>query len=147
MMREGLLKENIDGEALLWAHERLIGRPEQRRILMVISDGAPVDDAKLTSLSDAIVTSCPEGPTILNLATRWVSRQTSPAPQRNTPAADIETVDDASPATILPKFRSSILLTVAGDKIAALAVAVVSAATAAPEKSTANPAVKIADRR
>jgi len=47
MMREGLLKENIDGEALLWAHERLIGRPEQRRILMVISDGAPVDDATL----------------------------------------------------------------------------------------------------
>ncbi|HOP20071.1 MAG TPA: cobaltochelatase subunit CobT [Amphiplicatus sp.] len=44
MMKEGLLKENIDGEALLWAHERLIGRPEARRILMVISDGAPVDD-------------------------------------------------------------------------------------------------------
>ena len=45
MMREGLLKENIDGEALLWAHSRLLGRPEQRRILMVISDGAPVDDS------------------------------------------------------------------------------------------------------
>ncbi len=44
MMKEGLLKENIDGEALLWAHGRLIGRPESRRILMVISDGAPVDD-------------------------------------------------------------------------------------------------------
>ena len=44
MMKEGLLKENIDGEALLWAHERLIARPEARRILMVISDGAPVDD-------------------------------------------------------------------------------------------------------
>jgi cobaltochelatase CobT len=44
MMKEGLLKENIDGEALLWAHSRLIGRPEARRILMVISDGAPVDD-------------------------------------------------------------------------------------------------------
>ncbi len=44
MMKEGLLKENIDGEALLWAHDRLIGRPESRRILMVISDGAPVDD-------------------------------------------------------------------------------------------------------
>jgi cobaltochelatase CobT len=44
MMKEGLLKENIDGEALLWAHERLLGRPEARRILMVISDGAPVDD-------------------------------------------------------------------------------------------------------
>ena len=44
MMREGLLKENIDGEALLWAHQRLQARPEARRILMVISDGAPVDD-------------------------------------------------------------------------------------------------------
>ena len=48
MMREGLLKENIDGEALLWAHNRLIGRPEERRILMVISDGAPVDDSTLS---------------------------------------------------------------------------------------------------
>jgi cobaltochelatase CobT len=48
MMREGLLKENIDGEALLWAHGRLIVRPEQRRILMVISDGAPVDDSTLS---------------------------------------------------------------------------------------------------
>ena len=45
MMREGLLKENIDGEALLWAHGRLISRAEERRILMVISDGAPVDDS------------------------------------------------------------------------------------------------------
>ncbi|PZO56131.1 MAG: cobaltochelatase subunit CobT [Alphaproteobacteria bacterium] len=49
MMREGLLKENIDGEALMWAHDRLIGRPEQRRILMVISDGAPVDDSTLSA--------------------------------------------------------------------------------------------------
>jgi cobaltochelatase CobT len=49
MMREGLLKENIDGEALMWAHERLLGRPEQRRILMVISDGAPVDDSTLSA--------------------------------------------------------------------------------------------------
>ena len=48
MMREGLLKENIDGEALMWAHQRLIGRPEARRILMVISDGAPVDDSTLS---------------------------------------------------------------------------------------------------
>jgi len=48
MMREGLLKENIDGEALLWAHSRLIARPEERRILMVISDGAPVDDSTLS---------------------------------------------------------------------------------------------------
>ncbi|MHA1189182.1 MAG: cobaltochelatase subunit CobT [Alphaproteobacteria bacterium] len=48
MMREGLLKENIDGEALEWAHRRLLGRTEQRRILMVISDGAPVDDSTLS---------------------------------------------------------------------------------------------------
>ena len=48
MMREGLLKENIDGEALAWAHSRLLGRPEQRRILMMISDGAPVDDSTLS---------------------------------------------------------------------------------------------------
>ena len=48
MMREGLLKENIDGEALLWAHNRLMARTEERRILMVISDGAPVDDSTLS---------------------------------------------------------------------------------------------------
>ena len=48
MMREGLLKENIDGEALAWAHARLLARPEHRRILMMISDGAPVDDSTLS---------------------------------------------------------------------------------------------------
>ena len=48
MMREGLLKENIDGEALDWAHKRLLGRSEQRKILMVISDGAPVDNSTLS---------------------------------------------------------------------------------------------------
>ncbi|SIO22728.1 cobaltochelatase CobT subunit [Rhodovulum sp. ES.010] len=48
MMKEGLLKENIDGEALEWAHRRMAGRPEARRILMVISDGAPVDDSTLS---------------------------------------------------------------------------------------------------
>ena len=48
MLREGLLKENIDGEALLWAYRRLTARPENRRILMVISDGAPVDDSTLS---------------------------------------------------------------------------------------------------
>ena len=48
MMREGLLKENIDGEALDWAHKRLLVRPEQRKILMMISDGAPVDDSTLS---------------------------------------------------------------------------------------------------
>jgi cobaltochelatase CobT len=49
MLREGLLKENIDGEAILWAHQRVLIRQEQRRILMVISDGAPVDDSTLSS--------------------------------------------------------------------------------------------------
>ena len=48
MLREGILKENIDGEAVMWAHNRLIGRTESRRILMVISDGAPVDDSTLS---------------------------------------------------------------------------------------------------
>ncbi len=48
MLREGLLKENIDGEALMWAYRRMLGRPEHRRILMVISDGAPVDDSTLS---------------------------------------------------------------------------------------------------
>lgn len=48
MMKEGLLKENIDGEALEWAHRRMMGRPEVRKILMVISDGAPVDDSTLS---------------------------------------------------------------------------------------------------
>ena len=48
MLREGLLKENIDGEALLWAHDRLLGRMEERRVIMVISDGAPVDDSTLS---------------------------------------------------------------------------------------------------
>jgi cobaltochelatase CobT len=48
MMKEGLLKENIDGEALEWAHRRLVARPEARKILMVISDGAPVDDSTLS---------------------------------------------------------------------------------------------------
>jgi len=49
MLREGILKENIDGEALLWAYERLLARNEQRRIMMVISDGAPVDDSTLSA--------------------------------------------------------------------------------------------------
>lgn len=48
MLKDGILKENIDGEAILWAHERLIARPEERKILMVISDGAPVDDSTLS---------------------------------------------------------------------------------------------------
>ncbi len=49
MLKEGILKENIDGEALLWAHDRLARRPEKRRIMMVISDGAPVDDSTLSA--------------------------------------------------------------------------------------------------
>lgn len=48
MLKDGILKENIDGEAILWAHERLLARPEDRKILMVISDGAPVDDSTLS---------------------------------------------------------------------------------------------------
>ena len=51
MLREGILKENIDGEALIWSHERLIGRHEDRKIIMVISDGAPVDDTTLSTNS------------------------------------------------------------------------------------------------
>ncbi|MEI7670155.1 MAG: cobaltochelatase subunit CobT, partial [Pseudomonadota bacterium] len=49
MLKEGILKENIDGEAIVWAHSRLLARPEKRRVLMVISDGAPVDDSTLSS--------------------------------------------------------------------------------------------------
>jgi cobaltochelatase CobT len=49
MMRQGFHKENVDGEALAWAHQRLLRRPEQRRILMMISDGAPVDDSTLAA--------------------------------------------------------------------------------------------------
>jgi cobaltochelatase CobT len=48
MLKEGILKENIDGEALVWAHNRLSRRPEKRKLLMVISDGAPVDDSTLS---------------------------------------------------------------------------------------------------
>ena len=48
MLREGILKENIDGEALMWAHDRLLARNEDRRIMLVISDGAPVDDSTLS---------------------------------------------------------------------------------------------------
>ena len=48
MLKEGLLKENIDGEALVWAYNRISRRPEERKILLVISDGAPVDDSTLS---------------------------------------------------------------------------------------------------
>lgn len=55
MLKEGVLKENIDGEALVWAHNRLAARPEQRKILMVISDGAPVDDSTLSVNSSSFL--------------------------------------------------------------------------------------------
>ena len=69
MMREGLLKENIDGEALLWAHARLLARPEDRRILMVISDGAPVDDSTLSVNSAGYLE------THLRKVIDWIERQ------------------------------------------------------------------------
>ncbi len=69
MMREGLLKENIDGEALLWAHQRLLGRQEDRRILMVISDGAPVDDSTLSVNSAGYLESH------LRRVIDWIERQ------------------------------------------------------------------------
>ena len=69
MMREGLLKENIDGEALLWAHERLLARQEDRRILMVISDGAPVDDSTLSVNSAGYLE------THLRKVIDWIERQ------------------------------------------------------------------------
>jgi cobaltochelatase CobT len=69
MMREGLLKENIDGEALLWAHTRLLARAEDRRILMVISDGAPVDDSTLSVNSAGYLE------THLRKVIDWIERQ------------------------------------------------------------------------
>jgi cobaltochelatase CobT len=69
MMREGLLKENIDGEALLWAHHRLLARTEDRRILMVISDGAPVDDSTLSVNSAGYLE------THLRKVIEWIEKQ------------------------------------------------------------------------
>ena len=69
MMREGILKENIDGEALLWAHDRLVRRTEERRILMVISDGAPVDDSTLSVNSAGYLESH------LRKVIDWIERQ------------------------------------------------------------------------
>jgi cobaltochelatase CobT len=71
MMREGLLKENIDGEALLWAHNRLIARPEERRILMVISDGAPVDDSTASANGGAYLEKH------LRQVIEWIERRSS----------------------------------------------------------------------
>jgi cobaltochelatase CobT len=69
MMREGLLKENIDGEALIWAHNRLLARTEDRRILMVISDGAPVDDSTLSVNNAGYLE------THLRKVIEWIERQ------------------------------------------------------------------------
>ncbi|MCZ6476123.1 MAG: cobaltochelatase subunit CobT, partial [Gammaproteobacteria bacterium] len=69
MLKGELLKENIDGEALLWAHDRLLARPERRRILMVISDGAPVDDATLTANDERYLDRH------LRLAIDWIERR------------------------------------------------------------------------
>jgi cobaltochelatase CobT len=71
MMREGLLKENIDGEALLWAHNRLIARPEERRIVMVISDGAPVDDSTASANGGAYLEKH------LRQVIEWIERRSS----------------------------------------------------------------------
>ncbi|HET7816266.1 MAG TPA: cobaltochelatase subunit CobT [Sphingomicrobium sp.] len=71
MMREGLLKENIDGEALLWAHNRLIARAEERRILMVISDGAPVDDSTASANGGAYLEQH------LRQVIEWIERRSS----------------------------------------------------------------------
>ena len=70
MLREGLLKENIDGEALHWAGQRLLARHEQRRILMVISDGAPVDDSTLSVNSGSYLERH-----LLQMI-RWIEQQT-----------------------------------------------------------------------
>jgi len=69
MMREGLLKENIDGEALIWAHNRLLARHEDRRIMMVISDGAPVDDSTLSVNSAGYLE------THLRKVIEWIEKQ------------------------------------------------------------------------
>ena len=71
MLREGLLKENIDGEALLWAHSRLIARPEERRILMVISDGAPVDDSTASANGGAYLEAH------LRLVISWIEQRST----------------------------------------------------------------------
>ena len=71
MLREGLLKENIDGEALSWSFQRLIKRPEERKILIVISDGAPVDDSTLsTNSSDFLETN-------LKNMVKWIEDKTN----------------------------------------------------------------------
>ena len=71
MLKEGLLKENIDGEALKWAHNKMSRRKEERKILMVISDGAPVDDSTLsTNTSDYLETN-------LKNVVKWIENKTN----------------------------------------------------------------------
>ena len=71
MLKEGLLKENIDGEALKWAYNKAVGRREERKILMVISDGAPVDDSSLsTNASDFLENN-------LKQTVRWIEKSSS----------------------------------------------------------------------
>ena len=71
MLKEGLLKENIDGEALKWAFEKMVKRKEERKILMVISDGAPVDDSTLsTNSSDFLETN-------LKNTVKWIEDKTN----------------------------------------------------------------------
>ena len=71
MLKEGLLKENIDGEALNWAYNKMITRKEERKILMVISDGAPVDDSTLsTNSSDFLETN-------LKKTVKWIENKTN----------------------------------------------------------------------
>jgi cobaltochelatase CobT len=71
MLKEGLLKENIDGEALKWAYENLKKRKEERKILMVISDGAPVDDSTLSTNSNDLLE------TNLKRTVKWIEKNTS----------------------------------------------------------------------
>ena len=71
MLKEGILKENIDGEAILWAYNRLKKRKEERKIIMVISDGAPVDDSTLsTNSSDYLETN-------LKNVVKWIETKTN----------------------------------------------------------------------
>ena len=71
MLKEGLLKENIDGEALRWAYNKILKRKEERKILMVISDGAPVDDSTLsTNASDFLENN-------LKQTVKWIEKSSS----------------------------------------------------------------------
>ena len=134
MLREGLLKENIDGEALLWAYERLLGRPEQRRILMVISDGAPVDDSTLSVNSGnylerhlrAVIGQIESGRAVELLAigighdvTRYYQRAVTihdPEELGGTMLRQLEALFDENPDPINPKKLHGRLMTEARDR-------------------------------